>query len=106
MEHLSRVQLIQECEANGGFQEVEVPSSTDSSVYYVVTLPPWDRTEDEAVCECESYQFRGRCRHQREALSLVCNWTELDGKPQTPEQVSGHICPECGGRTQIVVIGD
>jgi hypothetical protein len=99
------VQIIQECEVNTGFQEVKVPSSTDPSAYYLVTLPPWDRTEEEAVCECESYQFRGRCRHQREALALVCNWTELDGQPQTSQQRAERVCPECGGPTQIVVVG-
>lgn len=99
------MRFIQECQANGGFQEVPVPSSQGDG-FYIVTLPPWDRTEEEAVCECQSYEFRGKCRHQREALTLVCNWSALDGQPQTSEQEAKHICPECGGRTQVVVIGD
>lgn len=97
--------LIQECASNGGFQSVNVTSS-DGTTAYAVLLPPWDRKESEAVCECPSYEFRGRCRHQREALTLVCNWSELDGQPQSAEQRSNHVCPECGGRTQTVVIGD
>lgn len=99
------MQFIQECVKNGGFQEVEVPSS-DGETVYVVLLPPWDRVEGEIICECMSYVHRGRCRHQREALSMVCNWTELDGRPQTAEQKSKHVCPECGGKTQTIVIGD
>lgn len=99
------MQLIQECAKNGGFQTVEVASSDGETIYQVV-LPPWDRTEVESICECPSYTFRGRCRHQREALGLICNWTELDGQAQTAEQTGDKICPECGGRTQIVVIGD
>lgn len=89
---------------NGGWQEVAVPSSTDKDVKYVVSLPPWERTEDEIVCECPSYEFRGKCRHQREALNLVCNWSALDGKPQLAVEKKKMICPECGGRTQVVVL--
>ncbi len=100
---MSRV--FQECAQNAGWQEIEVPSSSDETVYYLVTLPPWDRTEDEAVCECPGYEFRGRCRHQREALGMVCNWSELDGIDQTDDQRQEQICPECGGKTQVVVLG-
>jgi len=96
--------LIQECALNSGWQEVQVPSATDEKVYYLVTLPPWDRTEAEAVCECPGYEFRGRCRHQREALEKICNWSELDSRPQTDDERSRRICPECKGPTQVVVI--
>ena len=99
------MQLLQECLKNGGYQEVEVPSSNGEDVY-IVTLPPWDRLESEVVCECPSYEFRGKCRHQREALAMVCNWSELDGRPQSAEQRATHTCPECGGKTQTIVIGD
>lgn len=99
------MRFIQECAKNGGFQEVEVASS-DGETIYLVSLPPWDRVEKEVVCECPGYEFRGRCRHQREALALVCNWSELDGEPQSAGQVREHVCPECGGRTRTVAIGD
>jgi hypothetical protein len=94
------MRLIQECAKNGGWQEVEVPSS-DGEGFYLVTLPPWDRTSSEAVCECQSYEYRGKCRHQHEALGMVCSWTELDGKPQEKK----NTCPECGGPTRTVVVG-
>lgn len=97
------MKIIQECASNGGWQEVKVPSS-DGENFYLVLLPPWERTEKEIVCECRSYEVRGRCRHQREALSLVCNWSELDGEPQSVEQHEAHLCPECGGQTRTVLI--
>lgn len=93
------MKFIQECASAGGWQEVEVPSSDGVNAYKVL-LPPWERTEKEAVCECRSYEVRGRCRHQREALTLVCNWSELDGPPQTEK----GVCPECGGQTRTVLI--
>ena len=96
--------MIQECSMLGGWQEVAVPSATDESAYYLVTLPPWDRNEAEAVCKCPGYEFRGRCRHQREALEQICNWSELDSQPQTTDQQRDRICPECGGPTKVVVI--
>jgi hypothetical protein len=98
------MQIIQECGRNHGWQEVEVPSSSEEGVSYSVSLPPWERTEDEIVCECPSYEFRGRCRHQREAMNLICNWTELDGKKQTDSEYVERLCPECGSRTRFVVI--
>lgn len=96
--------VIQECRQLDGWQEIEVPSSTSEVIYYLVTLPPWDRTEEEAVCECPGYEFRGRCRHQREALAMVCNWSELDSVAQTDDERMRQICPECKGPTQVVVM--
>lgn len=100
------VEFIQECEKNGGWQTVEIESSSEPGKIYEVILPPWERIEEEIVCGCPSYEFRGRCRHQREALNMVCNWSELDGEPQTPDEKREKVCPECGGRTQVVAIGD
>lgn len=98
--------LIQECAQNQGWQEIQVPSASDPEVYYLVTVPPWDRTEDEAVCECYGYEYRGRCRHQREALSMICNWSSLDSEKQTADQEKRRICPECGGPTKVVLVSD
>ncbi len=94
--------FVQECKQLGGWQEVEVPSSSDPKVSYTVTLPPWERNEEEISCNCPSYEFRGHCRHQLEALNTLCHWSSLDGKEQNKKQKDGHICPECGGLTQTV----
>lgn len=100
------MKIIQECASLTEWQEIEVPSATRPDFHYVVTLPPWNRDEDEAVCECESYEYRGRCRHQREALQQICSWSQLDGPTQTPEQRKEHICPDCGGPTNLVALGE
>lgn len=100
------MRLIQECAKNGEFQEVEILSATDPGIYYLVTVAPWDTSAAELVCECFSYEHRGYCRHQREAFAQICRWSELDGKAQTAEQAAKRLCPECGGPTQAVVIGD
>lgn len=99
------MKICQECSSLSEWQEIEIESSSDPDLYYVVTLPPWDRTESEAVCECPSFEYRGRCRHQYEAMSMVCQWTELDGQSQTPEQKTNHVCPDCGGKTKTIVLG-
>lgn len=99
------MKICQECSSLSEWQEIEIESSSDPDLYYVVTLPPWDRTESEAVCECPSFEYRGRCRHQHEAMSMVCQWTELDGQSQTPEQKTNHVCPDCGGKTKTIVLG-
>src|SRR5882672_3484899 len=97
--------MIQECASATGFQEILVESATQRDHWYTVTIPPWDRIEEEVVCECPSYHNRGYCRHQREALASICNWSDLeDSVAQTPEQRRQHTCPECGGPTRTVVI--
>lgn len=100
------MRLIQECAKNGEFQEIAITSATDPEIYYLVTVAPWDTKADEIVCECFSYEHRGYCRHQREAFTQICRWTELDGKRQTAEQAAKKICPECGGATRMVVVDD
>lgn len=94
------MRYIQECSTLSRFTVVEIPSATDSETVYQVILPPWDRTEEDVVCDCPSYEYRGRCRHQREALGKACKWSELDGVPQ--EQAG--VCPECESDTVTVVL--
>lgn len=96
-------QIIQECASLSEWREIEVPSSEEGKTY-LVTIPPWEATEVEVVCECRSYEYRGRCRHQREAMKYLCHWSSLEGDRATPEQVRKQICPECGGPTNTVLI--
>jgi len=98
--------LIQECGSGQTWQEINIESTSEEGKVYVVQLPPWDRDLSEVVCSCPSYEFRGRCRHQAEALSSVCAWSELTGKKQTAAQKAKRICPECGDKTIIEVIED
>lgn len=98
--------IYQECASARGWQEVEVPSSTPGKMYKVL-LPPWDREYEESIiCECSGYEYRGRCRHQREAYNYVCQWNELDSSPQSKDERIRGMCPECGGKTHIVVEND
>lgn len=99
--------IYQECASSRGWQEVPVPSSDPQKDSYVVLLPPWDRDhEDSAVCECSGYKYRGRCRHQKAAYSLICQWSELDSVQQTVQQRLKGVCPECSGKTHVVVDND
>jgi hypothetical protein len=93
-------QIFQECASLTEWQEVEVPSSDPDKSYWV-TIPPWNSSDEESVCECPSYEYRGYCRHQREAMSFLCHWNSVDG----PEQTEKKVCPECGGKTNTVIIG-
>lgn len=95
--------LFQECESLHGWLEVEVPSSDPEAAPYLVLLPPWDRVAEECSCSCQSYEFRGHCRHQVEALNSVCSWEEkTSDTKQTFEQTAMQVCPDCGGPTRVV----
>ena len=94
-------QFAQECESNLEWQEVEVRSSTDPKKTYSVSIPPWEGTED-ITCDCPSWTYRGYCRHTREAMRKICNWTSNDPVPQSEEQRRNHVCPRCGRNTVLV----
>jgi len=95
------MEIYQACESNFDWQTIKV-SSSDGKTTYEVDLPPWDRVEAEAVCNCPSYEYRGWCRHQREALTLVCGWTEGQHPAQSEYQKAHGICPKCGESTMWV----
>lgn len=94
--------VYQECGSSRGWVELEVPSSSPENPPYLVTIPPWDREEEEISCSCRSYEFRGRCRHQREALTFLCHWRE-GLKEQTEREKKMRICPVCGSKTIVIV---
>jgi hypothetical protein len=44
--------------------------------------------------------YRGKCRHQKEAMGLLCGWDEARFSiKQTPEQARDMTCPVCGRST-------
>lgn len=95
--------IIQECASLSEWQEITVDSS-EAGKSYQVTIPPWEAAESEVVCECPSFEYRGRCRHQGEAMAFLCHWSSLEDPKQTAEQVRKQICPNCGGSTNCVLI--
>jgi hypothetical protein len=60
------------------------------------------RTGD-LVCSCAGYKYHKKCKHITQITP--CDWHELYGTPQTPEQRAQNICPDCGGETENVLVG-
>lgn len=92
---------IQECISNtDGPMSVPVHSNSNPRLIYDVLITD---SEDPttAICACPGYEYRGYCRHQREAFEKICGWTDLTGpEVQTPEQHANQVCPRCGDDTR------
>lgn len=96
---MSRIIPVQVCRSLDGWLPVEIDSASDPDLTYVILVNPWG-TAAESICECKSYEYRGRCKHQALALMRVCGWTELlSDQKQTREERKGKICPRCEGHT-------
>lgn len=88
----------QTCRSTEGWYPVRVASSSGEG-HYVVLVSPW--SAQESICECKSYLYRGRCKHQDEAARRVCGWSELEHpQQQTDDERKMKICPKCGGATR------
>lgn len=89
---------MMQCTTLDGWYPAEVVSSTDADVSYVVHVNPWANRNEQHVCECKSYQYRGNCRHQKEAHANHCGWNEVEGPEEpTEEQRTDRECPRCNG---------
>jgi hypothetical protein len=84
--------------------EILVPSVSDPRIVYSVLIPlPTDGPE-EYICGCQSYHYRGTCKHQRMAWDDRCGWDSMVGpEEQTPRQEAKRKCPRCYGDTLIVL---
>lgn len=90
----------QQCLSSEGWQPVKVPSASREGESHLVMVCPWG-TPHENICDCPAYFYRASCRHQLEAMDLVCGWSELvDKLAQTDEQKKYKVCPRCKGPTQ------
>lgn len=81
-------------------EKVVYSATLSGKTYTVVVQDPSDPSE--AICECEAYNFRGQCRHQKEACDQVCLWIEGEQPPQTKTEREAEMCPRCWGPTEEV----
>jgi hypothetical protein len=78
-----------QCRSLDGWYPYEAESGSDPDKTYIVH-----------VCDCKGYQFRGSCRHQKEAHLNHCGWNAVEGPEKaTDEQEAEKVCPRCGGPT-------
>jgi hypothetical protein len=97
---MSDLVQVQHCVSAEPWFELTIGSHSHPDVEYRVKVAWPDDTMDELICECESYLYRGRCRHQQEAFAILCRWHQLEGpETQTVEQLKNRICPRCGDET-------
>ncbi|HEY5443064.1 MAG TPA: hypothetical protein VIJ87_01055 [Pyrinomonadaceae bacterium] len=101
---MTQIVARQQCRSLDGWYPYKAQSSADEDAHYVVHVNPWANRSEQHVCECKGYQYRGRCRHQKEAHLDHCGWNEVDSEiQQTPEEAKNRICPECGGPTHYAM---
>ena len=93
---------VQVCRTLDGWSPVQIASNSTPGFHYTVLVNPYV-TVSEFVCDCKGFEFRGKCRHQRQALDQVCWWPLVVRDPQ-PEQTDtqrrSKECPQCGGPTK------
>lgn len=94
------IKPYQSCRSNEGWVPVNVASTSQKMIDYVVHVCPWN-TPRECICECAGYGYRGRCKHQEIAFDSLCRWDQLSGpEVQTEFQAKTNTCPRCGGATK------
>lgn len=99
----ARLRAFQTCDGRRVKVEFKVPSKSDPSKEYDVTI---EFTDGTVTCSCPAFTYRGTCRHTR-FREERCGWNELDGREvQTRAQKRQNICPRCGSRTVLVARGD
>jgi hypothetical protein len=97
---MPKIVAKQQCRSLDGWYPYKAQSASDEDNHYVVHVNPWANRHEQHVCECKGYQYRGRCRHQKEAHDDHCGWNAVESDvQQTPEQEQKRECPECGGPT-------
>ncbi len=96
---LSIVPALQ-CNSLNGWYPARIASASDPDRQYVVHVNPWANRSEQHVCECKSYQYRGHCKHQKEAHLNHCGWNAIEG-PEEPlvDPAEGVLkeCPRCHG---------
>lgn len=95
---------VQKCINSGVMTYIRVHSQSDPRKSYdVLVQDPIDPSE--SICECEGFEYRGRCSHQNIAHQYICGWEEISGpEEQNSNQRKQNICPRCSGETETELV--
>jgi hypothetical protein len=66
-------------------------TSSDGVTKYTVHLT---HDERQFSCECKGFQYRGDCKHVKQAAQDYCGWCAL--WCDEPYEESSKKCPRCG----------
>jgi hypothetical protein len=96
------IKPYQICVSADGWYPIRIESSNQDQ-YYTVMVSPWGEQNDH-ICECAGYTYRGSCRHQEAAQRYRCAWKEIESDvKQTEDKKEEMICPRCGGPTKWAI---
>jgi hypothetical protein len=96
------IKPYQICVSADGWYPIRVESSNQDG-YYTVMVCPWGEQNDH-ICECAGYAYRGQCRHQETAQRFRCGWKEIESDIlQTEGEKESKLCPKCGGPTKWAI---
>lgn len=84
------------------YWETSIKSATSDKHYSVcyTVLPPNAKMQYGYICECLGYQFRGTCKHIKQADKDRCGW----GADLT-ERGDYDECPDCGVPVTYLLVG-
>lgn len=89
------IQYMYQCESNS---RMTVLGSKGQKVHLRRFRGSWE-------CECKGYEYRGTCRHVKEAEQSACFWhQQVEGGEPVLENGEKR-CPECGGPVEVVRVG-
>jgi hypothetical protein len=96
------IRPYQICVSADGWYPIRVESSNQDA-HYTVMVSPWGE-QDDHICECAGYTYRGSCRHQELAQRFRCGWKAIESDiVQNESQKQDMTCPKCSGQTKWTI---